>query len=52
MKKFAWVLVFSYTFNGGWTVIDNIASKESCEALKTAIDAPKGKCVQYEIAER
>lgn len=52
MSTYAWVLIFNFTMNGGWTVIDNIASQASCEALKSEIDAPKAKCVRYETAHQ
>lgn len=47
--NYAWVLIFNFTMNGGWSVIDNIASQSSCEALKAEIAAPKGRCIRYEI---
>jgi hypothetical protein len=50
MAVHAWVLIFSWSLNGGWSVIDNIGSQASCEALRAEISAPKAKCIQYEIA--
>lgn len=47
---YAWVLIFNFTMNGGWTVIPNIGSEASCETLKKEIDAPKAKCIRYELA--
>ncbi len=51
MAAYAWVLIFNFTMNGGWSVIDNIGSQQACEALKAEVDAPKAKCVKYEIAQ-
>jgi hypothetical protein len=50
MPTFAWALIFSVITNGPASVIDNIGSEKSCEALKAAVEAPKAKCVRYEIA--
>lgn len=47
---YAWVLIFNYTMNGGWTSINGIASEEACLALAAQIDAPKAHCYRYEMA--
>lgn len=50
MPTFAWALIFSFTANGPASVIEDIGSAKSCEALKAEVDAPKTKCVRYEMA--
>ena len=50
MPTLAWVLLFSFTPNAPWSVIDNIGSAKSCETLKLEIGAPNARCISYEVA--